>query len=94
MTTPLADLHRQRARSLRAFALRLEQLDALTLHRLTGPDTWVGPTPTGADELVRRHRSALLSEVDGLRRTAARLDRMALDAEAVARATTAATGAH
>lgn len=93
MSAPLSDLYREQARTLRRFARRIEQLDALLLHRLTGPDTWVGPTPQWADGLARGHRTTLLDEVDRLRRVASALERKAADAEAAERATNAMTGA-
>ena len=44
---------RARAASIRTTARRLEDAQALDLHRRAGPDVWLGPTPTHClDSLV------------------------------------------
>jgi hypothetical protein len=75
-TSPASVLH-ERARSLRAMAARLEQLEALGLAARAGVDTWMGPTPSRCHDSLVSMRRRLLDEADSLRRTAARCDRSA-----------------
>jgi hypothetical protein len=86
MSTSPASLLRERARSLRAFADRVQQLEAIGLAGLADADTWMGPSPTHCHEALVTMRRRLIDEADDLRRTAARFER---SADALALATTA-----
>jgi hypothetical protein len=83
MSTSPASLLRDRARSLRGLADRLDQLEVLGLARLADEDTWMGPSPARCHDALTSMRRRLLDEADELRRTASRFDRSA-DALALA----------
>ena len=62
----------------------LQQLTALDLHLLAGPDTWVGPSPQSCLHDLRTRRHLLLAEADALEAEARRFRRVAdeIDAQA------------
>jgi hypothetical protein len=82
-TTP-ADRLRARALVLRTFARRVQQLEALTLYRRAGTDTWLGPSPQVCDEALQQARKGVLAEVDQLIVTAQRFERQATELSVVA----------
>ena len=68
---------RARARDLRAVSVKLGASRALVLHTLSGPDTWVGPTPqschdalVGIRRSLQTHQHALLDIARTLERRA------------------------
>lgn len=77
MSTSPASLLRQRARSLRTLADRLQQLEAIGLPPLADVDTWMGPSPSRCHDAMVAMRRRLLDEADELRGAAARFDRTA-----------------
>jgi hypothetical protein len=77
MSTSPASLLRQRARSLRTLADRLQQLEAIGLAPLADVDTWMGPSPSRCHDAMVTLRRRLLDEADELRRSAARFERSA-----------------
>jgi hypothetical protein len=77
MSTSPASLLRQRARSLRMLADRLQHLEAIGLPPLADVDTWMGPSPSRCHDALLTMRRRLLDEVDELRRSAARFERTA-----------------
>jgi hypothetical protein len=82
-TTNPATRLRHRADELRRFANRVEATRLVSAYVFAGDDTWVGPTPAAClSDLVRLRRN-LLTQCDGLRVAARRLDRAA-DAMAAA----------
>lgn len=89
MSTSPASVLRERARSLRAMAARLEQLEALGLAARADVDTWMGPSPARCHDSLVSMRRRLLDEADSLRRTAARCDRSAESMAALAGAVAA-----
>jgi hypothetical protein len=77
MSSSPASLLRDRARTLRVLADRLDQLEALGLARLADVDTWMGPSPARCHDALTSMRRALIDEADALRRTASRFERSA-----------------
>ena len=76
-TTADIEMLRVRARALRQVARRIGASPALTVHRLAGPETWVGPTAQSClDELLAMRRR-LESNQHTLDDAARRLDRYA-----------------
>jgi hypothetical protein len=73
-----ADRLRARAVELRAFARRLQHLEALTLASRAGDGTWVGPSPTACEQSLRGRRSQVLAHVDELMSTARQFEQQAI----------------
>jgi hypothetical protein len=77
MSTSPASVLRERARSLRTLADRLQRAEVLGLAALADVDTWMGPSPSRCHDALVMIRGRLLDEADELRRAAARCDRSA-----------------
>lgn len=69
--TAAADQLRRRAETLHGTAAALQQLTALGLHLLAGPETWVGPSPQSCllEAEARRFRR-VADEIDAQAATA------------------------
>ena len=82
--TAAADQLRRRAETLHGTAAALQQLTALGLHLLAGPETWVGPSPQSCLQDLCTRRNLLLAEADALEAEARRFRRVAdeIDAQA------------
>ena len=83
MTTP-AEIQqlRTRARHLRDVAGQLGASRATELHRLAGPDTWVGPVPQSCRDALLALRRQLHAGEEALHGAARRLERLADELQA------------
>ena len=68
---------RARARALCALSTRLGASRVLVLHRLAGPDTWVGPTPQSCYDALVAVRRQLQTHQQALHDIARTLERRA-----------------
>ncbi len=68
---------RARAAGLRSLASAISSSRALTVYRLAGPQTWVGPTAQACFDALVTLRRQLQTEQQSLRDNARRLDRQA-----------------
>ena len=76
-TTPHVEQLRASARHLRSLAGAIGASRALTVYRLAGNDTWVGPTQLACYEALVSLRRQLQSSQQALTDTAHRIDRRA-----------------
>jgi hypothetical protein len=78
MTTPTQPQHlRAAATRMRALAASIGSSRALTVYRLGGLDTWIGPTPQRCDDALRTIRRQLQSAQQSSSDIARSLDRRA-----------------
>ncbi|MDO8391719.1 MAG: hypothetical protein Q7V57_14665 [Actinomycetota bacterium] len=68
-TTPTSQ-----AAELRRLATRLQHLRLLTVHRLAGGDTWVGPPAQACHDALRRHAMLVVNQAEHLLAVARRLE--------------------
>lgn len=64
----------QRAAELRRLAQQLQALRLLTVHRLAGDDTWVGPPAQRCHDQLLLHARAVADHAELLLLTARRLE--------------------
>ena len=76
-TTPHVEQLRASARNLRSLASAIGASGALTIYRLAGTDTWVGPTQLACYEDLVSLRRQLHTSQQALTDTAHRIDRRA-----------------
>ncbi len=76
-TTPHVEQLRASARHLRSLAVAIGASRALTVYRLAGTDTWVGPTQLACYEALVSLRRQLQSSQQALTDAAHRIDRRA-----------------
>jgi hypothetical protein len=79
--TILAAQLRARATHLRSVSRRIGDSRALTVHAMSGPETWVGPTPQSVHDSLLTIRRRLAEQHDALLRSAAAMDRRARELE-------------
>ncbi len=84
MPDPRADIYRQRARALRAMAVRLETTPVHTLHQWAGTDTWRSQRADECRQQLQLDQRSLLAAADELRVTAAGFERRAAELDEAA----------
>ena len=72
---------RDRARHVRTVSSAIATSSALTVYRLAGPETWVGPTAQACLDALLTVRRQLQTQQQSLVDTARRLDRQADELE-------------
>lgn len=80
--TSQAEKLRATAERLRSLSIRISTSQALTVYRLAGPETWVGPTAQSCCEALVAVRRQLQASQQTLNDTARRLE---CQAEAIER---------
>jgi hypothetical protein len=68
---------RATARHLRSMSNLIGSSRALSVHSLSGPDTWIGPTPQACHDDLLAMRGRLLANQQTLTDSARRLERRA-----------------
>jgi uncharacterized protein YukE len=76
-TSPQAQALRTRAQQLRHTASRIDASSALTVNRLAGPETWIGPAAQACLDFLVTLRRQVETSSETLRDAARRLEQRA-----------------